>query len=58
MTSGIERELRFVLRSEEHSELIRRISDHEEKYQFFGACKELTVMYDNPNPALSFYSKA
>ena len=51
----IERELRYVLTTEQHERLVDNLSAYSLNP---GYCvHELTVMYDNPNPDLTFYSQ-
>lgn len=51
----IERELRFVLTAKQYAQLTNNLSVYSSNS---GYCvHELTVMYDNPNPDLTFYSQ-
>lgn len=57
MKNKIEKELRFVLTNREYEELKLRVSELKDVITPGHAVKELTVMYDNPNKELTFYSK-
>lgn len=55
MNDWVEKELRFVLPSNEYDHLRSRISDRLSEFELGDCALETTVMYDNPNPDLSFY---
>lgn len=55
MNKKIEREVRKILTDIEYERLKERISELKDVVPGC-AVKELTVMYDNPNPKLTFYS--
>lgn len=56
MPSKIEEELRFALSTSEFSELRARLRELNPPFVPGVCAHELTVMYDNPNPTLSFYT--
>ena len=57
MSEKIEREMRFVLTDGEYEAFKERARYWKDFIRTGRAVHELTVMYDNPNPEYSFYSK-
>ncbi len=56
MKQKIEKEIRFVMTKEMYQAVKKKVMDNLSILKHGCAVKELTVMYDNPNPNYSFYS--
>lgn len=51
----IEKEVRFFLSNDKLGDITKKLSN---SYKYTHSYHEITTMYDNPNPELTFYSKA
>ena len=57
MKKNIEKELRFVLTDDQFEKFKEKARDNKSNIITGHSLRERTVMYDNPNPNMSFYSK-
>ena len=53
-----EKELRYVLSDVEYNTFRKKVIESKECFKTGSCLFETTIMYDNPNPVLSFYNKA
>lgn len=52
----IEKEIRYIMTTEMYNNVKKKVQQNWSTLEHGYAAKELTVMYDNPNPSYSFYS--